>query len=86
MNWSSDGEMRKNEMFAESAPPSDGYFSSKRAFVCLTSFGLSTTCASPVAWIPFVPRKSAVYSSIANETVGFCSMCFAVDVSGRVQT
>ena len=86
MNCSSVGAMRKKETLAASASPSAGYFAWKRSRVSFTSAGFKTTLASPVAWMPLVLRKSGVYSSMANETTGFWSMCRAVAVSGRVQT
>ena len=67
-------------------PASAGYFSSKSWRAWETSFEFRTTWLWAVAWIPFVSRQSWVYSSIANATIGFCSMFVAVPVSGRVQT
>ncbi len=61
-----------------------GNFWPKRSAARAISSPPKTTSHSPFPWIPFVFRQSSVYSSITNDTKGFCSTCFAVVVSGRI--
>ena len=68
----------------EDPADTSGNFWPKSSAARAISSPLRTTSHSPFPWIPLVWRQSSAYSSIAKETTGFCSTCFAVVVSGRI--
>ena len=74
MNSSSEGEMRKNEMFADDAPPRDGILLLEALLRLLHLTRVEDDLGVAGALDALGPAQFGVYSSIANETSGFCSM------------